>query len=40
MMAECAQAKGKVVAKAGYDLGETLGEEIDKAAGINDGLWF
>jgi hypothetical protein len=36
-MAECVQAKGNVVAKAGHDLAETL--EQGKAGGINDGLW-
>jgi hypothetical protein len=37
-MAECVQAKGNVVGKAGYDLAEMLGEEINKAGGINDEL--
>jgi hypothetical protein len=38
-MAESVQATGNAVAKTGYDLAETLGEEINKAGGINDGLW-
>jgi len=36
-MAECVDTEGNVQGKAGYDLAEMVGDQTNKAGGINDG---